>query len=69
MKSELDKNNEWLAKQADLGQKYPNEYIAVANQEIIAHSKDFKVITEVVEKSGGDVLVDRVIPSDKVMIL
>lgn len=58
---EFRKNSEWIAKQREkLRKKYPNIYIAVRGQKVIAKHKNFLELLSSVEKipENEDIVID-----------
>jgi len=55
------KDFQWLCEHSlEIGRKYAGEYIAVVNQKIVAHGKDFHKVMEEATKIDPEPLVDDV---------
>ncbi len=54
----LKKDFQWLCEHSlEISRKYPGEYIAIADEKIIAHDKDFKKMMEEAKKIDPEPLV------------
>jgi hypothetical protein len=68
----FEKDSEWLfAKLEELREKFKNEFVAVENQEIIAHDKNLEKVIESLKNKGKNpsLLLIRFIPEKGTIIL
>jgi hypothetical protein len=65
----INKELNWLLFHPDIEEKYVGEYIAIAENEVVAHGKDFKKVLEEAEKFGKEVFIHKVVPLDKELVV
>jgi len=63
-----DLESSWLAQHPDIQEKYRGEYIAVSEQQVIAHGKDLRAVLEQAHKFDPDPLISKV-PSQEILVV
>ena len=59
----------WFLKHPEIGVKYAGEYIAIMEEAIVAHGKDFKKVLNEAERYGKEPFIHKVLPLDKDLIV
>ena len=55
----------WFIEHSELEEKYAGEYIAIVNDVVVAHGKDFKEVLKEAKKHGDEPLFHKVPIADK----
>ena len=64
-----DKDFEWFIAHPEEAQKYPGEYIAIVDEAIVAHGKDFQMVLFTAERqSGQEPFIYKVPPADREVV-
>ncbi len=50
----------WLISHPEIEKQYAGEYVAILNESVVAHGKDFKAVLEEAEQHGKDPLIHKV---------
>lgn len=59
----------WLISHSEIEEKYVGEYVAIGEDGIVAHGKDFKKVLEEAEMKEKEVYMHKVFPIDKEMVV
>lgn len=65
----LPKEYNWWLSHPEIISEYEGEYIAIVDEEIVAHGKDLHAVLEEARKTGKEPLIDKVETSDKAIVL
>ncbi|MEW6685834.1 MAG: DUF5678 domain-containing protein [Candidatus Edwardsbacteria bacterium] len=64
-----NKELNWLLSHPEIEEKYIGEYIAIVDDKIVAHGKDFKKVLEEAGKKGKEAFIYKVLPLDKELVV
>src|SRR5438045_2121798 len=64
-----EKEFDWFLQHPELEEEYSGEYIAIVNQVVVAHGKDFASVLEEARKHGDEPLFHKVPAADKEQIV
>jgi len=65
----IPKEHSWLLAHPELGTQYAGEYIAIVDEAVVAHGRDFKAVLDEAEKHGDEPYFHKVPPADKELIV
>ena len=64
-----DKDFDWFIAHPEEAQKYPGEYIAIVDEAIVAHGKDFQMVLLTAERqTGQEPSIYKVPPADREVV-
>ena len=63
------KENNWLLSHPEIETDYPGEYIAIVDETVVAHGKNFKEVLKKAEKEGKEPHIHKVPPIDKELVV
>ncbi len=63
------KENSWLLSHPEVIANYPGEYIAIVEESVVAHGRDFKKVLEEAEETGKEPLIHKVPPIDREVVV
>lgn len=59
----------WFLEHPEIEEKYAGEYIAIVDDTVVAHGKDFKQVLEEAKKHGKEPLFHKVPAADKEQVV
>ena len=59
----------WFLEQPDIETQYAGEYIAIVDDTVVAHGKDFKQVLQEAKKYGEEPLFHKVPAADKEQVV
>lgn len=65
----LKKQYNWFLEHPDIEEKYAGEYIAIVDDQVVAHGKDFGDVLEEAKRHGEEPLFHKVPVADKEQVV
>ncbi len=65
----IPREHSWLLAHPELGTQYAGEYIAIVDEAVVAHGRDFEAVLDEAEKQGDEPYFHKVPPADKEVIV